>query len=644
MKTKIVTSLGVALAFAFILLVYWQGLYGDYVFDDTGNILENYHLKIDSLNLKSLSSAAFSGDAGPLKRPISVVSFAINYYFTDFDPFYFKLTNLLIHLVNTLLVWLIARALFSFSKQSTAVIGWGSLLAAALWGLHPLNLTSVLYVVQRMVSLSTLFGLLAVFLYVQLRSQNNRTTQATLLYSLGIVISLAASVFSKESGLLFLPLIYITELFILKGKNIHSQQDIKIANLKLTHWLWISIAVALAVIFLKLPKYIAPEAFLSRGFTLEERVLTETRVLFYYLKLFIFPRITELSLYHDDFTISNSLTQPISTLYAALGLAGITVACLALYKKTPWLLFAWLWFLIGHAMESTVFSLELIHEHRNYFAIIGFALLVPLAIQQSSHKLKPIFIFVAVVYTLYLGFVTWQRAQVWSNLVDHAAFEAATHPNSERANLQLARIYTKLMVQYPEQKERFALLAKDSLNKANNGYKAGNGALFIGIHLAYDLNEEPSSHTINTLIEQLKTQNFVNGNSSYLSAFSGCQINEYCKMPHEQALQILTAGLENPTAGKRMKSAISKVVANYYAEALGDGDSALAYLRNAVEEYDDANGHILIAQIFYQTNHFELALQELSKATQLDKGNVWFKQIQRLKTQIEDKAASQNYD
>ena len=78
--------------------IYNKGLWGDYVFDDSINILENSKLAIKTLDYTSLKSAFFSGDAGPLGRPISMLSFALNHYFTGFEPFYFKLTNLFINL------------------------------------------------------------------------------------------------------------------------------------------------------------------------------------------------------------------------------------------------------------------------------------------------------------------------------------------------------------------------------------------------------------------------------------------------------------------------------------------------------------------------------------------------------------------
>ncbi|MDR1848793.1 MAG: hypothetical protein LBQ75_02015, partial [Zoogloeaceae bacterium] len=158
-----------------IVVLYAPGLGGDFVFDDTGNIINNSALAITSLDFASLNAAAWSGDAGPLGRPLSVLSFALNYYFAGLDSFYFKLTNLILHLINTLLVFFLARIIFSgFLKQRTTpecltknpdFPTQGALMAAALWGMNPLNLTSVLYVVQRMVSLSTLFGLAALLLY-----------------------------------------------------------------------------------------------------------------------------------------------------------------------------------------------------------------------------------------------------------------------------------------------------------------------------------------------------------------------------------------------------------------------------------------------------------------------------------------------
>src|SRR5690606_29096 len=121
----------------------------------------------------------------------------------------------------------------------------------------------------------------------------------------------------------------------------------------------------------------------------------------------------------------------VTTLYSLIGLFLISVVSLFLYKKNSLILFAWLWFLISHSMESSFIGLELIHEHRNYFAMFGFLILIAHWILNTNFgKIKPVvYLFLSFVIFNY-AFTTWQRAVIWSNLVDHAAFEAEMHPNS----------------------------------------------------------------------------------------------------------------------------------------------------------------------------------------------------------------------
>lgn len=626
-------------------VVYYPGLFGDYVFDDSANILENKKLAINSLNWQMINSAALSGDAGPLGRPLSMLSFALNYYFSGFEPFYFKLTNLLIHILNTVLVFLISRQIFISIRLSSS--SWSALAVALLWGLHPLNLTSVLYIVQRMVSLSTLFGFLALYAYGRLRMLPSPTNKLGLIVRLSVVtLLIVASALSKESGLLFIPLIILLEFFVFRGR--YQDQDLGCCGFKLIHILYFMTTVATLLVLTQLPKYMSPAAFLHRDFNLAERILTETRIIFFYLKLFIFPRITELSLYHDDFLISHSLTAPISTLYAILGLLGISGLCLALVKKAPMLLFAWCWFLIGHAMESTFISLELVHEHRNYFATIGLLLLSPLLYQQASKKTKPMLLLLFIVYTAYLGLSTWQRAHIWNNLADHAAFEANQHPYSDRANYQLARIYIKLMEQNQDnykQKMHYADLVKKSLHVAKESYNPSNGAWFASLHLSYFLEQEPSLQIVEDLKKRLNTLPFYNSNIGFISAFANCQIEKHCKLPHHLAVEIFAAAAENPTINNGAKAEVLKVLARYFAEVAGDYLKAEEFLLDALQIKNDINGNLLLTQVYRGQGSAHKAQTQLDLAKQLDIKNTWFRETQHeqdminiLKKQISNKA------
>lgn len=616
-----------------VVLVYYPGLFGDYLFDDLSNIVDNEKLAIKSLQLDALKAAAFSGDAGPLKRPVSVLSFALNYYFTGFDPFYFKLTNLVIHTINTLLVFFITKNIFKALTQEKKLQAYAPFLVALLWGVHPLNLTSVLYVVQRMVSLASLFGLLAIYAYTTVRIKQSAIKLSSLVFwSLFIGLMLVASIYSKESGVLFIPLIVIIELLIFKGQN--NQQDIRVFGFKLIHCLILACIIIGLFVVTKIPPYLAPERFLNRGFDVIERLLTESRALFYYLKLFFYPRLTELSLYHDDFIISSSLTKPITTLYAVTGLAAITVIALFLVRKAPLILFAWLWFLIGHALESTFISLELLHEHRNYFAVIGFAFLTPLIIYYSSSKLKPYVIGFICLYVVYLGFTTWQRATLWSNLVDHAAFEAAYHPSSDRSNYQLARVYMKLMTSTKSVND-FGHLAEQALANARNSYKPSFGGWFASIHLSYYQDETPDPALIEELIDRLKVEPLRNSTVSYLSAFVNCQIDQHCKLPHYKAVEIISAGLSNPTLRSRIAAEINKFLARYFSEVAHDYVKAEEFLMDAVNAYDDINGRILLTQLLTGLGRPEDAQKNLNRAIKMDTNKVWYDRIMREQQAIE---------
>jgi len=619
----------IILSFTFFL--YWSGLFGDYVFDDPANILDNQKIAISSLDFNSLKTAWYSGDAGPLGRPISMLSFALNHYFTGFTPFYFKLTNLFIHLINGLLVFIISLKLFQWLSRQYQTISFESTrylacLVSLIWLIHPLNLTSVLYVVQRMTSLSALFGLLALAIYCIWRTRI-LTGLNTVLALCGVALSLLASMLSKESGVLFIPLIYWVELIFFQAKNLQFQ-PIYIKKIKLIHVLWGGVIVSGLVFLYLLPPYLNPANFARRDFSLLERLLTESRVIFYYLKMTFYPLLSDLSLYHDDFLISKSMTQPITTLYSLVGLLGISLTCIALVKKHPMLLFAWGWYVISQLLESTFISLELVHEHRNYFGIIGFIFIAVYYISQiNNKKIQPFIYMLGAIYIANLAWTTWQRSEIWSNLVDHAAYEAAMHPQSDRANYQLSRIYMKLMQNNPKQQAYYAELAEKALAQSKQSYMPANGAWFAELHLASYLKQTIKQQTIDELIYRLKNKPFFNSNISFLSAFSNCQINNICHVPHNQAVQIIAAGLDNQRIDDNLKAELYKLLAQYYIGVISDFEKGEEFMQHAITLNEDVNGRLIFAQIYRLQGNLIEAKAQLQQAKKIDTSKIWTKEI-----------------
>ena len=165
----------IVIACAFTFGIYLPGLNGDFYFDDYPNIVNNIRLHLDSLHPFAIWEASWSGITGNLRRPLSVLSFSLNTYFTGLNPVPMKITNLIIHLLCGIGVTILARQLIQqwFRKDGSSNVNLISCLIGAIWLAHPLQLTSVLYVVQRMTSLSTFFSICAISSYCLVRKKNS---------------------------------------------------------------------------------------------------------------------------------------------------------------------------------------------------------------------------------------------------------------------------------------------------------------------------------------------------------------------------------------------------------------------------------------------------------------------------------------
>lgn len=421
---------GIAIAIA----VYWPGLMGPFFFDDHINITLLDGIRLKTLSLESVRQAMDSGHAGPLGRPVSQLSFALNYYFSGFDPFAYKLTNLVIHGLNGFLVYAIAVRLLAAtylaeSNENTRLV---AALVAMAWLLHPIQLTSVLYVVQRMTSLSSLFLFAAILLHINARRRPFDRSGIAYLLSAWLVLW-PLSLFSKESGLLFIGFIFIYEAIILR--HINHGFDL-FGKILLGTMLCLGLGI---LIYLLTPA--GREWILGgygfRPFTLTERLLTETRVIWTYLGLILLPRLNAFALYHDDIAISTGLLAPWSTLPALLGVFGLFLIAWKIRLHNPLMSFAIAWFLIAHSLESTIFSLELAHEHRNYVGLLGI-LLLPIVLLRELEQYKTLRIASTAVILAILSFsvfTTALRSHQFGDGLRRALMEAEHHPLSSRSNL-----------------------------------------------------------------------------------------------------------------------------------------------------------------------------------------------------------------
>jgi hypothetical protein len=434
--------LALALLCACVFGVYWPGLDGGFIFDDLPNIVNNPELHVTTTSWDDWLTAIFSSPSSSLQRPLAMLSFAINHYFTGLDPRPMKLVNIALHAFNALLVFGLVRALLRAralpGDPGTDRRDWAARFIAFAWALHPINLMAVLFVVQRMESLCHLFVFAGLWLYVDGRRRQMQGDPGWWRILAGLVAGSVLGLLAKESAVL-LPLYALcVELCLFRFEAARPRDR---ATLRWMYVFGLLLPALLGVAWL-LPQALQPGSYDGRNFSLVERLLTETRVVMQYLSWCVYPDVTQLSLYHDDFRVSHSLLDPPTTAAAIAGIAALL--CLAGFARTrrPLVALGLLWFFAAQALTATFIPLELMFEHRNYFASLGICLALAdlLLLWPRGKEPRRLGVLAAAGLVLLFAAGTCLRAQEWSHPLRFARSEVAKHPDSPRASYELARM------------------------------------------------------------------------------------------------------------------------------------------------------------------------------------------------------------
>jgi hypothetical protein len=424
-----------------VVALYWPGRGGGFVFDDYPNIVDNTALHVTGWDRHAWLAAVFSSDSGLNHRPLPMATFALNHVFTGLDPVPMKLTNIAIHALNACLVLGLLRTLLLLAVPAIDARRreWTARFAAAAWALHPINLMAVLFVVQRMESLCHTFVFAGLWLYL-LGRRRQLADEAGGRWRIvaGIAGGTALGALCKESAVLLPLYAACVELCLCGFRDARGARDRRL----LVFFGFVLVLPAVLGLAWLLPGILSPAAWATRDFTLGERLLTEGRVVLDYLRWTLFPSLRQFGLYHDDIAISHGLLQPASTAFALFALAMLAAIGFAARKSRPLLALGIAWFLCAQLLTATIVPLELVFEHRNYFASLGLCLAVAdlLLLAPRPDAIRRIGALLAVAWLLFLGFTTLLRAMEWSDPLRFAASEAAKHPLSPRSTYDHARV------------------------------------------------------------------------------------------------------------------------------------------------------------------------------------------------------------
>lgn len=430
-------------------LVFLPGRSGPLIFDDYSNLVENSYVKIKTLSFENLERAAYSLDAGPLQRPIPMATFALNYYWTGtfFKTAPYKLTNIAIHALNGVLVFWLMHLILSrlvTAAEGTGTSQWSarrvSALAAAaavLWVVHPIQASATLYIVQRMTELAATFTLLALASYlVARRAMVQGARWAPWLLAAGPVLCGALGMLSKENTLLLPLFIGVIEYCFYSSErpwSLWKDLSPRAKGMIGTGIALVAVAAAIGAVIYALPGYNI------RQFNMYERVLTESRVLFFYLALIFVPRLDQFGHQHDDIQVSTSLFNPWTTLPSLAGHIAILSCAILLHRRQRLITFGILWFYVSHLLESTVFALEIAHEHRNYLALLGPICIIIAFVDSARVKLdwrraEAFLVAIGIVFAVTAA----ARADEWRDYNSFYRYEAIHHPRSPRIQIGLS--------------------------------------------------------------------------------------------------------------------------------------------------------------------------------------------------------------
>jgi hypothetical protein len=576
------------------------------MFDDYPNIVDNHAVQPGSVTLPNLALAALSSPSSDFKRPLASLSFAANYLVSGLDPYGMKVTNLVLHLLNGLVLFALARALILTvhidDRGSGADLGKGGRINAGVsaafiagaWMLLPINLTSVLYVVQRMESMANLFVLLGMLGYVAGRRRmlvgnagSGRTPDGIIfaLCALSATVPALLGLLAKETAIMLPLYAFIVEWTIFRFRSRGEATDRRVA------WLFIVILLVPLIVGTAwlLPRVLASQTWAMRDFTMYTRLLSEARIVADYIAWTVLPTPRALAFYHDDFQVSSGLFSPWTTLCSIVVIAALLAAIPFLRRRQPLAALGLALFFGCHVLTATIVPLELIFEHRNYFASAGlmFAIIPfltsPIAFPRLASADRKAIPDLAVARRVLLagllmlwGGETFAFSLAWGDPLRLAQELAARGPSSPRALYELGRTY--IIYSHYDPNSRFTKLAYPTLEQA----AALPGATILPEQALIFMNARMKLPVKDawwdSLTNKLQARKPGVQDESSLGALTQCARKQDCDLPKQRMVRAYLAALSHPNPSARILASYS----DYAWNVLGDKTLGMSMIDEAV--------------------------------------------------------------
>lgn len=349
-----------------VLLCYGLSLRNPLLWDDEVTVTGNLFIR-DISHFGTVFSSGYHAGAGELTnlyRPLVTVSFIGDYFLWGMNPAGFHLTNVILHLLNVSLLFLILSRL-------PGLQGPTALITTLLFAIHPVNSEVVNYVSHRPELLMTFFGLASFFCYLDYRRREKNS------FLFLALLFFAGSLLSKEMGVILPFFFFLYESFLSSGRRYKPLLPFLMVAA-------VYLLLRMSVLnFLEIPfwKGAQPEPFSD---SIWIRLLTAAKIHWIYLRLFVFP----VNLHMDhDVPVAVSSLEPLG-LVSLIGILWLVALGWFFRGRNRLAAFGLFWYLGGLVPVSNFIPLNTaIAEHYLYVPSIGFFLVVATYLEKGDSAL-----------------------------------------------------------------------------------------------------------------------------------------------------------------------------------------------------------------------------------------------------------------
>lgn len=331
-------------------MVFFKAVSGDFVnFDDNRFIVNNPGIR--QFNLSMIYSALTEQFSDDYWAPLTWISFAVDYYFWELDPFGYHLTNILLHALNTSLVVLVADRIWNQGKESENIGPFGIrktdtainkflypitlLLAGLLWGLHPLRVESVAWATERKDVLYGMLALCSILCYLRDIQILNNTHNAGRRYYFYSLLLFMLALMAKPTSVFIPMLLVVADWF--PFRRLQKGLIFKTLVEKIPFFILSALATIITVVKMSITS--APYSYDMLSFN--DRVIISGHSIAEFFRLSLVP----LGI-HIFNTLAPVLANPSPAYVKTFIIAAFTCYCLYMIRKNRYFIVVWLAFLI----------------------------------------------------------------------------------------------------------------------------------------------------------------------------------------------------------------------------------------------------------------------------------------------------------